>query len=270
MFPCKEALVTGAGRGLGRAFASALLAEGVTVWGTTRGNSALPDGVRPLLLDLAEPHSVAALAERILREAPALDLLVNNAGAGVFCPFEKFPEQELERQWRVLLASPVSLCRAVYPAFVQRGRGVIVNVSSLAGVFPFPMMSAYSAAKAGLSAFSRTLLLEAAGTGVRIIDFQPGDYATGFNDAMRDLSDKSDTPAPSSTRSLRVRAAAERHLTGGPPPEHAARNLIRAIRRGRTGTVVTGGIFEAFLGPLAARFAPQSIISWFLRRFYDM
>ncbi|MDR1816880.1 MAG: SDR family NAD(P)-dependent oxidoreductase [Puniceicoccales bacterium] len=285
-FPCKEALVTGAGRGLGRAFANALLAEGVTVWGTTRGGTPLPDGVRPLTLDLAEPASVAALARQLRRDAPALDLLVNNAGAGVFCPFERFPEAELERQWRVLLASPVALCRAFFPDFARRGRGVIANVSSLAGVFPFPLMSAYSAAKAGLSAFSKTLLLEARGTGVRVIDFQPGDYATGFNDALTEPpaaatgagADDGDNTSGTggeviafdAGRVRRVRAAAERNLTGGPPPEHAARNLIRAIRGGREGTVVTGGVFEATLGPFAARFAPQSLVARFLRAFYDL
>ncbi|MDR3228079.1 MAG: SDR family NAD(P)-dependent oxidoreductase [Puniceicoccales bacterium] len=264
MFPCKEALVTGAGRGLGRAFAEALLAEGVTVWGTSRSGNALPAGVRPLRLDLASPASVAALAEQLRREAPALDLLVNNAGAGVFCPFAHFPEESLDAQWQVLLAGPVSLCRAFYPAFAERGRGTIVNVASLAGVFPIPFMSAYSAAKAALSTFSKTLMLEADGSGVAVVDFQPGDYATGFNDAM------AEPPVPDDARLRRARAAAERHFVNGPLPQHAARRLMRAIRSERSGTVVSGNFFEATLGPLAARLLPQAVVRRILRIFYNL
>jgi NAD(P)-dependent dehydrogenase (short-subunit alcohol dehydrogenase family) len=292
MFPYREALVTGASRGLGRAFAEALLGEGVTVWGTSRDGARLPAGVRPLALDLGDPASLAACVERLNTDAPALDLLVNNAGGGAFFPFAQFPEAALAAQWRTLLAAPASLCRAFFPRFAARGHGAIVNVSSLAGSFPIPCMSAYSAAKAGLGAFSRALMLEAAGTGVVIIDFQPGDFATGFNDAMErqpatedaavrgraggtpdsglrtlpeNAADAADTAA-----AARVWARCEEHLRCGPPPSAAVRPFLRALRRRRSRTVVAGGFWQAALGPLLARFAPQNLVRRYLRAYYDL
>ena len=318
--PYRQALVTGASRGLGRAFAEALRSAGVEVWGTSRDGTRLPEGVRALALDLSlpitptapspvstpivpdkntrrtcsgtagrpvstlttpetnapasaspisnastpPPGSIAALVNRLRVEAPELDLLVNNAGGGTWSPFLDFPADELERQWHVLLASPVALCRAFYPEFVERGRGAIVNVASLAGQFPIPFMSSYSAAKAGLSAFSRTLMLEAAGTGVVVIDFQPGDYATGFNDNMH----KPPREALPTQQETRAWECCEEHLRNGPRPEHAARALLRALRRGRSHTVATGTFFQATLGPLLTRVLPPRIVQWYLRHYY--
>jgi short-subunit dehydrogenase len=265
-FPYRQALVTGASRGLGRAFALALLAAGVEVWGTSRDGTRLPEGVRALALDLGDPDSIARLVSRLRDEAPELDLLVNNAGGGTWCPFDEFPADELERQWRVLLAAPVSLCRAFYPLFAERKHGAIVNVASLAGQFPIPFMSTYSAAKAGLSAFSRTLMLEATGSGVAVVDFQPGDYATGFNDNMH----RPHRERSASSRETRAWDCCEEHLHAGPPPEHAARALLRALRKGGSRTVATGTFFQARLGPLLARVLPASIVRWYLRGYYAL
>jgi short-subunit dehydrogenase len=277
--------------------------------------------VRPLALDLAKPGAPAALAAHLLENASGLDLLVNNAGAGTWSPFETFPDAELERQWRVLLAAPIALCRAFFPVFAAQGRGAVVNVASLAGRFPIPFMSAYSAGKAGLSAFTRTLMLEAAGRGVVVLDFQPGDYNTGFNDNMRKPGPaaadtaaaatgtdahglsrtdtdahgrRSDTAAPhadpannapssasaaaaspsaspsAAAREARAWACCEAHLRAGPDAEHAARLLLRALRRGKSRTVVAGDFFQSVAGPLLARLAPDAVTQWFLRRYYRL
>lgn len=262
MFPYKEALVTGASRGLGKAFAVALLAEGVTVWGTSRDGQRLSPGIRPLCLDLSLPGSPAACAAQLQENAPGLDLLVNNAGGGVFCPFSVFPTESLESQWQTLLAAPVSLCREFYPLFARRRHGAIVNVTSLAGTFPIPCMSAYSAAKAGLSAFTRTLMLEAAGAGVVIIDLQPGDYATDFNASMKKPEHNA------SPWSRRVWECCEEHLKNAPPAEHAAHKLLNALRHQRSGQLITGNFWQATLGPTMARLLPEKAVRWYLRKYY--
>jgi len=275
-FPCREALVTGASRGLGREFALALLGAGVRVWGTSRTGNGLPDGVRPLALDLADAAGVNAFAARLLAEAPALDLLVNNAGAGVWCPFSRFPADALEAQWRVLLASPAALCREFYGCFAAAGRGTIVNVSSLAGAFPMPFLSAYSAAKAGLAALTETLMLESegAGQGVVVIDFQPGDFCTGFNDAMEEPFGHGATTGGGDAVAggvlARSRAACERNFRAGPPPSRAVDAFMRAVRRQRCARIVTGGFAQTRLGPFAARFLPRALVRFFLRKYYAL
>lgn len=260
------ALVTGVSSGLGLAMARRLIAEGVTVWGTARDTARVPvlPGLRPVALDLGDPDSVAACIQKIRTEAPELDLVVNNAGNGAFFPLENFPADALEAQWRVLLHGPAELTRAFYADFRERRRGVIVNVTSLAGDYPIPFMAAYSGAKAGLSAFTRALMLEAAGSGVAVIDFRPGDYDTGFNDATRGFD------AVSRPDAARARDACEAHVKAGPKPGRAARDLWRAVARGRSGVVATGDFWQAGLGPLLARLAPESLVRAYLRNYYGM
>lgn len=262
--PPRQALVTGVSAGLGRAIAQKLVAEGVEVWGTARDVARVPAGIHPVALDLADPASVAACVAQVRREAPALDLLVNNAGHGAFFPLEEFPSGDLESQWRVLLHGPAELSRAFYADFRARRRGVLVNVTSLAGDYPIPFMSAYSGAKAGLSAFTRALMLEAENSGVAVIDLRPGDYATGFNNAMRGFD------AVARPDAARARAACEAHVKAGPPPERAAADLWRAVLRGRSGVVTTGDFWQARLGPLLARIAPERVVRAYLRRYYGL
>ncbi|MDR0535122.1 MAG: SDR family NAD(P)-dependent oxidoreductase [Puniceicoccales bacterium] len=279
-FPYREALVTGASGGLGRAFALALLAAGVRVHGTSRSGAGLPAGVIPHALDLAHPSSVAALVAELRRDAPALDLLINNAGSGLWQAVCDLGDAEISESCAILLEGPVRLCRAFHPRFAEQGHGAIVNVTSLAGVFPIPCMSLYCAAKAGLSAFTRTLMLEASGSGVVILDFQPGDYRTGFNENMRKAhlepagerrgAAHSGNNFRDAARDLRAWECCEAHLRDGPPPRHAAKALMRALRHGRSGTVVTGTFFQAVLGLFLARFLPSRLIHRFLRAYYRL
>lgn len=242
-------LVTGASSGLGAALAVALAREGWTVWGTARDTARvnLP-GVRPLAVDLAD----AGLLDRFIRNELAtigpIHLLVNNAGAGVFGDFARFDNSQVAGQMQLLLMSPIALTHAVLPSMLEAGRGCVVNVSSLAARHPLPQMTPYNSAKAGLSAFSQQLAVELRGTGVRVIDFQPGDIRTPFNDNM-----------PRAGGSPRAWATIERHLRAAPPPERVADTLLQAIRAGRSGTVVAGGFLQSRLAPLGQALLPGCI-----------
>lgn len=262
--PPRFALVTGVSSGLGLAVARRLLAEGVTVWGTARDIARVPSGIRPVALDLGDPASITACVEQLRREAPQLDLLVNNAGNGVHSPLEAFDDAGMDAQWRVLLHGPAALTRAFYGDFRARRRGVIVNVTSLAGDYPIPFMSAYSGAKAGLSSFTRALMLEAHDSGVAVIDFRPGDFATGFSAAMPGVrhADRAD--------SRRARESAEAHEKAGPKPELAAGHLWAAVRSGRSRVVTSGDFWQSRLGPLLARLAPECVVRSYLKSYYGM
>jgi uncharacterized protein len=255
------ALVTGASGGLGRAFSAMLRTEGVRVWGTARDPARLApgEGFTPVALDLADPGSV----ERAFRTAEAaaggLDLVINNAGFGLFGPFAERAFSEWRHQLDALLVGTLQLSHLALEALLARRRGALVNVSSLAAEFPLPFMSAYNVAKAGLVAFTESLMIEVAGTGVIVLDFRPGDYRTGFNHNMptraEDLPD-ADTPAGSRLR--RIRAVLDAHLQAAPPPSRAAADLRRALGRGRSGSVRSGSWGQAWLAPMLARLAPRS------------
>jgi short-subunit dehydrogenase len=260
----RTAFVTGAGSGLGRAFASMLLAEGVRVWGTSRNPEGLagafPRGAfTPVRLDLADgAKAVEAFRGAATEAGGAFDIVVNNAGYGVFGEFASAEMDAWAAHVDAVLMTTVRLSHAAYGPMRARGRGCLVNVSSLAAEFPLPYMSGYNVAKAGLSALSESLIFESRGTGVTVIDFRPGDYRTAFNDAMKSQS----TPGLAGARPAHADSAwasLEAHLRSSPPPERAAADLRRALLRGRSATVRSGSVFQARIAPLFARISPALV-----------
>lgn len=259
----RTAFVTGASTGLGRAFAEMLLAEGVRVWGTARdvarlaplvGNSAF----NAIALDLEKPEDAVSAFDVAARTAGGFDLVVNNAGYGVFAPFADTDFSIWQKQLDALLGATARLSHAALRGMLAAKHGCLVNVASLATDFPLPFMSGYNIAKAGLSALSESLVQETRGTGVLVIDFRPGDFRTDFNQSMRPAAVKNaDDP-----RFATAWTTLEKNLNQAPAPAAAAAGLRRALLRRRSGTVRCGSFFQAQFAPFALRFVPETIRRW--------
>ncbi|TVR49539.1 MAG: SDR family NAD(P)-dependent oxidoreductase [Puniceicoccaceae bacterium] len=266
----RRALVTGGRTGLGRAVCHRLVEGGLKVLATTRQELPAPEPtLRWLRCDLEAPGA----PERLWGEVEAatggegVDLLVNNAGFGIFSPAAG-PDagDALRRQAEVLFHAPAALVRLALPGMMAKGRGWIVNVTSLAAEFPIPMMGGYAGAKAALCAWTAALEVELADSGIKLIDFRPGDYRTDFNQAMASIS----TDGSADPRAAAVWRRLEHHLANGPPPERAARDLWRALERGRGGVVRSGSFAQARLAPLLARLVPQRLVRRCQRAYYGL
>jgi len=184
------ALITGAGRGIGRATALALAAAGcdvVLVARTARevdsaAAEAREHGVRALALsaDLTDPAQLDGAVEHAAALGP-IAILVNNAGsAPPRRPHARMAPPDWERTLAICLGAPLRLCRAVLPDMLAHGRGWIVNVASTSALRPRAGEAAYAAAKAGLLAFSRALFGEVRDAGVKVISVLPGYVDTTF------------------------------------------------------------------------------------------
>lgn len=194
-----SALVTGASSGVGEAFARALAARGANVLLT-----ALPDerealeriaselsaahGVRTELVtaDLGAPDGPAGLVEAVRRLEFEPNILVNSAGFGLA---GLFVEQSLERQLamiRVNALAPVALVGAFLPRMVERGDGIVVNLSSTAALQPVPHFAAYAASKTFVLAFGEALWAEVQASGVRTVTVCPGPVSTQFHERAGD------------------------------------------------------------------------------------
>lgn len=264
----RSALVTGAGVGLGRAFAGMLLAEGVEVWGTSRCPERLPvvEHFHPLAFDLADGEAGAdQLLGKMAAEGGAPDLLVHNAGYGVFGEFLSQPAGVWRAQLDQMLGASLALNRAVYSGMAGRREGTIVNVTSMAVEFPIPYMAGYNMVKAGLAALSESLMLETVGTGITIVDFRPGDYRTEFNRSMFDVP-----PVSSPERVQRVARRLEATMAAAPVPARAAADLQRALRRNRSGVVRSGTWFQTVLAPLGVRFLPLALRRAMMARYFGI
>jgi short-subunit dehydrogenase len=197
-----RALVTGASSGIGRAIASQLAGGGTDLVLVARTAAALEDvaalarrrGVEADVLpaDLADPDDVVAVETRLAAHPP-VDLLVNNAGFGTYGQFHTLDIDEELREIAVNVVAPVRLTRAVLGGMVDRGRGWIMNISSMASLQPSPRNATYGATKAFVTSFSESLHEELRGTGVRVTAVLPGFTRTEFQ-ASAGLGDTGGLP----------------------------------------------------------------------------
>ena len=184
----RVALVTGSSSGIGEATALALARAGFRVFASGRtlagvGHlAAAAPGIEPLELDVTDDASVRRAVARVYNAAGRIDVLVNNAGVGIFGAVEDLDRETLRRQFDVNVFGAMAVCRAVLPIMRRQGAGWIVNVSSVAGRVSVPLMGAYCASKFALEAFTDSLRVETRPFGVRVVSVEPGSTRTAFQE----------------------------------------------------------------------------------------
>ncbi|MFJ4713877.1 SDR family NAD(P)-dependent oxidoreductase [Streptomyces sp. NPDC088785] len=184
-------LITGCSSGLGRALAGAAAAAGDDLVVTARRTADLedlaaawPGRVTPVALELRDADSCAAAVRYAAERLGGIDVLVNNAGGGLFGAVEETSDTELRDLLEVLLVGPWRLTRLILPLMRAQGAGHIVNVSSVAGHLTLPGAAGYAAGKQALEAMSQTLAAETAPHGIRVTVLEPGMFATRYGTAM--------------------------------------------------------------------------------------
>jgi 3-oxoacyl-[acyl-carrier protein] reductase len=186
------ALVTGGSRGIGRAIAAALAAEGVNVTITGRDEAHLtearrhleaagPGGVEALRADVREYAQVEHAVSATVARFGGLDILVNNAGVGIFADVADMTPAQFAEVIETNLTGVFNASHAALPHLRARRGGYIINISSLAGANPFTGGAAYCASKAALNAFSEALMQEVRYDNIRVSYVMPGSVATGFS-----------------------------------------------------------------------------------------
>jgi len=191
----RVALITGAGRGIGRAISLGFAREGASIAATARTEHELDSLVREITAlgqkaiaipaDLARPAVAEEVVQRALNAFGTLDILVNNAGvgsSGSARPLVDFDDAFWDLSLAVNLTSPYLLCKAVLPTMLSKGKGRIINIASIAGKIGLMHGVAYAASKHGLLGLTRTLALEVAKAGITVNAICPGPVRTAMHE----------------------------------------------------------------------------------------
>lgn len=262
----KKIFLTGASSGIGRATAELLAADGHEVWGTSRDISRVPTRERlyPVRLDLSDATSIGNAWDEALAVAGTFDVLINNAGSGFFGVAESLSRDELQKQFQTLVFGHIELCHLALDSMRTAGRGLIINVTSLASQLPVPFMASYNAAKAAMASYTMSLQLELATSKIRMVDLQPGDINTGFNDAVL-------TGTTSDARVAQTWRVADRNMKQAPKPELVAQRIARLLEAAEPPPrLMVGDAFQATIAPMLNQVLPQRMRLWGLRKYYGI
>lgn len=179
--------ITGANRGFGRVWAEAALARGDKVAATSRKPEALQEladrhggAILPLELDVTNRAAVKAAVDQAVAHFGAIDVVINNAGFGLFGAVEEVSENQVRTQMDVNFFGVLNVTQAVLPIMRRQGQGHLIQVTSMGGVMAFPNLGAYHASKWAVEGLTESLVQEVGPLGIKVSMIEPGGYETDW------------------------------------------------------------------------------------------
>ncbi|MCK0179985.1 SDR family oxidoreductase [Flavobacteriaceae bacterium S0862] len=177
----KVVLITGGSSGIGKSVGEFLKGKGFTVYGTSRNPQNYPDSQFPIVaLDVIDNKSILNCIEEVISNEGKIDVLINNAGAGITGPIEEIPEAEIKRNFDTNFFGPINVIKAVLPKMRTQNSGLIINVTSIAGYMGLPYRGVYSASKGALELITEAFRMEIKGFNINMTNIAPGDFATNI------------------------------------------------------------------------------------------
>jgi len=266
----KTVFLTGATSGIGRATAELLSQKGHAVWGTTRARdrAANQPYFRVLEMRLEDVASIDAAWNEALAQAGRIDIVIQNAGAGIFGAIEDVSPDDARGQWQVLVEGPLRVLQLAAEHMRSRREGLIIGVSSLAAELPMPFSAHYSAGKAAFSALLAGLSMELKPFGVHVVDLRPGDIRTAFNDHLPKTMPDGSAYLPWARPTWEKCAAL---MAEAPPPELIARAIEQIISQRNPPSIARRGtFFQATLGAVGVRLLSRRGLLDSIRNYYGL
>lgn len=262
-------LITGASSGFGRAIGDHLNRLGHSVYGTSRDPASRPPADFTMLqVNLTDDASIQQAVDDILTREGRIDVLVNNAGYALAGAVEDVSSTEAQAIFEANFFAAHRTIRAVLPSMRTQRSGLIINISSVGGVFALPYQSMYSASKFALEAMSEALRMEVMQFGIRVTLIEPGDFKTEITDrriwAAASAGSVYDAAAH---RAIAVEAQAERE---GPSPDRVARLVERIMRQRSPKLRYTVGKALDRSTVILKWLLPPKLGQWILMKYYDL
>ena len=177
----KVVFITGGSSGIGKAIGEFLHHKNFIVFGTSRNPSKVDNSLFPLVqLDVRDSNSIASATAEVIEKAGRIDVLINNAGVGITGPLEEIPLEEIRNNFETNLFGPIEVMKTVLPQMRIQNKGLIINITSIAGYMGLPYRSVYSSSKGALELITEALRMEVKSFGIHITNVAPGDFATNI------------------------------------------------------------------------------------------
>jgi NAD(P)-dependent dehydrogenase (short-subunit alcohol dehydrogenase family) len=266
----KIVLITGASSGIGKTCAEYLAGRGMTVYGASRSLSNSDIGVyHTLRMDVTDDASVRHGVQEVFKRHGRIDVVINCAGYGIAGAVEETDPQEAVAQFNTNFFGVHRVCRAVLPIMRQSKSGVIINVSSLAGLLAVPFQAFYSASKFAMEGMTEALRMEVRPFGIRVAMIEPGDFKSEFPANRVSTADslKSGVYRELLERCVGVMREEEKN---GKVPVPVARLAERIIHDPSPRLRYTVGPFGERLGPKLKSILPYRIYEYLFMKHYKL
>jgi len=177
----KVILITGGSSGIGKSIGEYLSENGFIVYGTSRSPEKYTNSKFPILkLDVANTETINSAVQTVINNEGRLDVLINNAGAGITGPLEEIPEHEIKNNFETNFFGPINVIKAALPQMRKQHYGLIINITSIAGYMGLPYRGIYSASKGALELITEAFRIELKPFNINMTCVAPGDFATNI------------------------------------------------------------------------------------------
>ena len=265
----KVVLITGGSSGIGKSIGEYLTEHGFSVYGTSRNPDNYPNSKFPIVaLDVTKPETITSCIETVLSSTSKIDVLINNAGAGITGPMEEIPDAEIKRNFETNFFGPINVIKAVLPSMRLQNSGLIINITSIAGYMGLPYRGIYSASKGALELVTESFRMELKDFNIEVTNVAPGDFATNIAAGRYHAPVLEDSPYKAKYGySLKMM---DEHVDEGNDPIDMAKAIHSIIQTKRPKVHYKVGAFMQKFSIVLKRILPDKVYEKLLMNHYKL
>jgi short-subunit dehydrogenase len=265
----KIVLITGGSSGIGKSIGEFLSKKGYTVYGTSRNPNNYEQSKFPILaLDVTKKDSILSCVQNIIKKENRIDVLINNAGAGITGPIEEIPDAEIKKNFETNFFGPINVIKATLPQMRKQNSGLIINITSIAGYMGLPYRGIYSASKGALELITEAFRMEIKDFNIRMANLAPGDFAT--NIAVGRYHSPVKEGSPYSQKYGEVLNAINEDVNKGGDPNKVAEMILKIIETNNPKSHYKVGEFMQKFSIVLKRILPDKVYEKLLINHYKL
>ena len=265
----KVVLITGGSSGIGKSIGEYLTNKGLIVYGTSRSPEQYSKSSFPLVqLDVKQVDSIKNAIAHVIGKEGKIDVLINNAGAGITGPIEEIPEDQIKTNFDTNFFGPINVIKAVLPQMRKQKSGLIINVTSIAGYMGLPYRGIYSASKGALELVTEAFRMEVKKFNIHMTNMAPGDFATNIASGRYHAPLKNDSPYKETYG--KTLDLMNEHVDTGSDPHLMAKAVFKVINTKSPRVHYKVGEFMQKFSVFLKRILPDKIYERLLMNHYKL